>query len=184
MLRLFTTVIFLCSYLSLYAQDTKKEAKVIETKMDAFISRAGEVIKFIDYNLDDLKLSYGGTASTRIRKLSSGNDIKYFYQIEKAEQYGNSIASIEFSDLLEILKAIKILKSEVDKDITTNPDYLENKFLTEDGFQIGYYVSKGKASWYLKLEKYSSKSTIFLRDGIDIELAFNNARNRMDELKK
>jgi hypothetical protein len=174
----------LCFGSLLYAQDTKKQAKVTETKMDAFISRAGVVVKFIDYNLDDLKLSYGGTASTRIRKLSNGNDTKYFYQIEKAEQYGNSVASIELSDVLEVLKAIKTLKSEVEKDIATNPDYLENKFLTEDGFQIGYYVSKGKASWYLKLENYSSKGTIFLKDGSDIELAFDNARNKMEELKK
>lgn len=38
------------------------------------------------------------------------------------------------------------LKAEVEKDIAANPDYLENKFVTVDGFQVGYYVSKeGKA---------------------------------------
>jgi hypothetical protein len=184
MLRFPLAVVLILYSTFLYSQDVKKEAKVAETKLEAFVSKTGVVIKFVDYNLDNLKLSYGDVVSTRVRKLSNSKDSKYFYQIEKSEQYTNSVASIEYSDLLEIIKAIQTLKSEVGKDISTGPDYLENKFLTEDGFQIGYYVSKGKASWYIKLEKYGSKNTLFLKDGDNIELAFNNARNKIEELKK
>lgn len=184
-LRLFlATVILMFSSAPAYSQDVKKEAKATETKMEAFVSKSGVVIKFVDDNLDNLKLAYGDVASARVRKLSNGKDSKYFYQIEKSEQYTNSAASIEYSDLLEIIKAIQTLKSEVETDISTKPDYLENKFLTEDGFQIGYYISKGKVSWYLKLEKYGSKNTLFLKDGDDVEVAFYNARNRIEELKK
>ena len=56
------------------------------------------------------------------------------------------------------------MKTEVDNDVATNPDYLENKFVTSDGFQIGYYVDQGKTKWYLKLEKYGSDNTIFIND--------------------
>lgn len=185
MLRFYIpAVIFLFNTVLSYSQDVKKEQKPSETKMEAFVSKTGVVIKFTDYNLDNIKLSYGDMASTRIRRLNNGKEAKYFYQIEKSGQYSNDVASIEYSDLLEIIKAIQTLKSEVEKDISTMPDYLENKFLTEDGFQIGYYVSKGKASWYLKLEKYNSKSTLFLKDGDNIEVAFNNAKIKIDELKR
>lgn len=179
-----TAVILLFNTALIYSQEIKKESKLAETKMEAFVSKTGVVIKFIDYNLDNIRLSYGDMASTRIRRMSNGKEAHYFYQIEKSGQYSNNVASIEYSDLIEIIKAMQTLKSEVERDISTMPDYLENKFLTEDGFQIGYYVSKGKASWYLKLEKYDSKSTLFLKDGDSIEVAFNNAKMKIEELKK
>lgn len=193
MLKFLITCTFLSSFLIACSQtekkeakatETKKEARTTETKMEAFVSKTGVVIKFIDYKLDNIQLAYGDIASTRIRKLSNSIDSKYFFQIEKSGEYDNSTASIEYSDLLEVIKAIQTLKSEVGKDVLTDPDYLENKFITEDGFQIGYFISKGKASWYLKLEKYGSKGTLFLKDGDNIEAVFNNAKLKIQEQKK
>lgn len=69
-------------------------------------------------------------------------------------------------------------------DISANPDYMENKFVTVDGFQIGYYVTSGKANWYLKLEKYGSDNTLFVDGGENIETALTDAKNKIDELKK
>ena len=101
----------------------------------------------------------------------------YFYQIEKQGQYGDKVASIEYSDLIEKLKAFTALKGQVDNDISTNPDYLENKFITVDGFQVGYYVSKGKLTWYIKLEQYGSDATLFIDQSETIETAFANAKH-------
>ncbi|MCL1484538.1 MAG: hypothetical protein MH208_09330 [Marinobacter sp.] len=95
----------------------------------------------------------------------------------------NSTASIEYSDLLEVIKALNSLKSEVESDIRSDPDYMENKFITEDGFQLGYYITKGKATWYLKLEKYGSDKTLFINDLEKIERNFLDAKNKIEELK-
>ena len=57
---------------------------------------------------------------------------------------------------------------------------MENKFVTDDGFQVGYYVSKGKVQWYLTLEKYG-KSTIFISFP-KINLAFDGAKKKIEEL--
>jgi hypothetical protein len=168
---------------SLYAQDAKKEAEKTATKMDLFSSKTGTITKFIDTKLPNLKTSYGG-AETRIRKISNGITSAYFYQIEKEGKYGSSTASIEYNDLLEVLKALKALKPEVEKDVASKPDYLENKFVTVDGFQVGYYVSGSKATWYIKLEKYGSDNTLFIDNGDTIETAFTEAKNKIDELKK
>lgn len=174
---------FLLTVIS-FSQDVKKNAQKAETKMDAFASKTGIIVKFIDTNLPNLKLAYGSVAETRIRKIISGPEAKYFYQIESQGKYSSNTASIEYADLLEVIKAIKSLKTDVDKDISLNPDYLENKFTTTDGFQVGYYINKGKASWYLMLEKYGSDNTVFVKDGNDIETAFNEAKNKIEELKK
>lgn len=89
---------------------------------------------------------------------------------------------IEYSDLVEINKALAKLVGEVDADCAANPDYLENKFVTDDGFEIGYYVSKGKASWYLKLERYSN-STVFIKNASELTNNFTAAQKKIEELR-
>lgn len=166
-----------------YGQDVKKEAETVKTKMDVFASKTGSITKFVDTKLPNLKTTFD-YAETRIRKITNGTQAAFFYQIIKEGKYSNSTASIEYSDLIEVLKALKVLKTEVTNDVSTNPDYMENKFVTVDGFQLGYYVSSGKASWYIKLEKYGSENTLFIDNGDTIETAFIEAKNKIDELKK
>jgi len=166
-----------------YGQDVKKEAENIKTKMDVFASKTGSITKFVDTKLPNLKATYG-SAQTRIRKITNGTTSAFFYQIEKEGKYSSNTASIEYSDLTEILKALKVLKTDVANDVSANPDYMENKFVTVDGFQVGYFISGGKASWYIKLEKYGSDNTLFIDNGDTIETAFTDAKNKIDELKK
>lgn len=166
-----------------FSQDIKKESEKAKTKMETFASKSGVITKFTDSKLSNLKSSYT-VAETRVRKINSGDNVRYFYQIEKPGKYGSSTASIEYSDLLEVIKAFNSLKSEVDNDVATNPDYLENKFETEDGFKLGYYVNKGKVAWYISLEKYGSDKTLFIKDLEQIESNFLEAKNKIEELKK
>lgn len=151
--------------------------------MEVFASRTGSITKFVDNKLPNLSASYG-SAETRVRTITNGAATAYFYQITKEGKYNNSVASIEYSDLIELLKAVKVLKGEVTSDIAANSDYMENKFVTVDGFQVGYYINKGKSSWYIKLEKYGSYNTLFIDNGDTIEAAFTEAKSKMDELKK
>lgn len=163
----------------IFGQDTKEA----NTKMDAFASKMGVIIKYVDYSLPNLSLNYGGVSETKVRKFIIGSDIGYFYQISFKGQYNTKTASIAYEDLLEVIKAIQTLKTESATDQSSNPDYLENKFVTDDGFQLGYYVSSGKLKWYLVLEKYGSGNTIFINDVTTIETAFNGAKEKIESLK-
>src|SRR5690606_27170853 len=98
-----------------FSQDIQKESESAKTKMESFASKTGVITKFTDTNLSSLKSSYT-VAETRIRKVNSGGNARYFYQIEKPDKYGTTTASIEYSDLLEVIKAFNSLKSEVDND--------------------------------------------------------------------
>jgi hypothetical protein len=168
-----------------HAQELKKEEKATPTKIEAFTSKTGSIIKFQDSKLSYIKTKYADPVETRIRKVIVGPETKFFYQIDKSGKYdSHSIASIEYSDLLEVIKAMSVLKADVEKDIAQLPDYIENKFVTSDGFAIGYYVSGGKAVWYLKLEKYGSDNTIFLGDNVALDTELKNAKSKIDELKK
>ena len=141
------------------AQDEKLSEE--KTKIEMFSSKTGTITKFTDFNLPKLKTLYS-SVETRIRKINSGNATGFFYQIEKESKYGSKTASIEYSDLLEMIKAIAVLKTAVESDVASNPDYLENKFTTDDGFQIGYYVSKGKSNWYISMDRRGSDNTLFI----------------------
>ena len=154
-----------------------------KTKMDYYSSRTGIIMKFVDVNLPDLSIKFG-RAKTRIRTLKYGGDDVCFYQIEKEGGYGTSVASIEYSDLLDVIKAMEVLESEVSVDLQSNPDYLENKYTTIDGFQIGYYVSGGKATWYIRLERFGSGNTLFLNDGGEILQSMETAKSKIEELKQ
>lgn len=170
--------------ISLNAQDVKNDESEGKTKIDAFSSKTGVITKYTDYNLGIIKTSFTEIAETRIRKLTSGTSVLYFYQIEKTGKYGNSTGSIEYTDLLEMAKALKTLEGEVDKDVASDPDYMENKFVTVDGFQVGYSISKGKANWFLKLEKFSSDKTLFINSVDIIISAFDKAIAKIEELSR
>lgn len=159
-----------------------QEKREQKSKMLDFVSKTGAILKFEDYNLPDIKLYYG-IAESKIRKISSGNEKRFFLQISKKGKYDTKTASVAYEDLLEIQKALTILKNQSEKDAMTTSDYLENKFITEDGFQTGYYVNKGKIVWYMKLEKYESDNTIFAKDYETLSEAFKSGKEKIEILK-
>lgn len=169
---------------AIFAQEAKKETEKEKTKIDAFASKTGSIIKFTDYKLTGIKALYGESSETRIRKISSGLLVSYFFQIKKQGKYGSSTASIEYSDLIEVIKAFNSLKLELEKDYLTNPEYLENKFTTADGFKVGYMIEKSKVTWVLQLEKYGSDNMIFIENFEIVEKAFHEAKNKIEEIKK
>ncbi len=168
--------------LACYSQNNEDAKKL--TKFEEFSSKTGSITKFIDVTLPNIPRSYSGTLETGVRTISGSQKNMYFYRIEESETSSRNghIAMIEYSDLVEINKALDRLIKEVDLDIQSKPDYLENKFVSNDGFQIGYYVSKGKAAWYMKLERYAS-STVFPKSAEDLIPAFKNAQSKIEELK-
>ncbi|WP_417859170.1 hypothetical protein [Xanthomarina gelatinilytica] len=175
----FTSIILFFLVLGVFSQEKKEE----QSKMLDFVSQTGVILKFEDYELPKVKLSYG-IAESKIRKITSGDRQQYFLQISKKGEYDTKVASIAYEDLLEIIKALSNLEKASQIDITnSDSDYLENKFITEDGFQIGYYISKGKLVWYMKLERYGSGTTIFLKDYDSVKLAFTEGESKIEALK-
>ena len=161
-----------------YSQDKKDES----SKMQEFVSKTGTILKFENYKLPNIKLNYG-IAESKIRKIIAGNEVQYFLQISKANQYDTKIASIAHEDIIEIQKALLTLEDYSELDLNSVSDYLENKFITEDGFQIGYYVSKNKVKWYMQLEKYGNDNTIFPRGLETLKNVFQLGKEKIEELK-
>ena len=160
-----------------------QEKKEQKSKMLDFVSKTGVIIKFEDYNLLSIKTKLCTPVELKIRKIISGNDKRFFLQISKTGKYNTKTASIAYEDLLEIQKALETLKSQSELDLSSESDYLENKFITEDGFQIGYYVSKEKVSWYMQLENYGSGNTAFIKNYDALVNTFKLGKEKIEELE-
>lgn len=171
-------IIFLFIACSNYGQDKIDQ----NSKIEEFVSKTGTIIKFENYNLENIKLTYG-MAESKIRKIIAGDEIRYFLQISKSGKYDTKTASIAYEDIIEIQKALKTLIKQSEIDINTDSDYLENKFITEDGFQVGYFVNNSKVKWYAVLEKYGSDNTLFLKEYSALENSLSDGKNKIEELK-
>lgn len=177
----FTLIMALTIPIVSYAQN---DAAKKLTKFELITSKTGRISKFVDVNMPNISQSFMGSLFTSVRTVMGEQSNSYFYRIEEAETNRSiaHIAMIEYSDLVEINKALSKLVTEVTTDCSANPDYLENRFITNDGFEIGYYVSKGKASWYMKLERYSN-STVFVKNAEALTTNFQDAQKKIEELK-
>ena len=60
-------------------------------------------------------------------------------------------------------------------------EYFENKFMA-DGFEIGYFKSKG-ISWYMNLSKYGSDGSVYFKDINAVKIIFNTAKEKIEALK-
>jgi hypothetical protein len=182
-IKSFLLSLILILSISDFIAQSNKEVTNVKTKMDEFTSKKGVILKFTDYKLSNIKDKYNSPTETKIRKIEAEATCSYFYQIILKGKYGSSTASIEYTDVMELLKALDFLKNSEQKDIINNPEYLENKFITDDGFELGYYVSNGKSVWYLVLEKYGTDKTIYIENPEIISIALNEAKNKILELK-
>jgi hypothetical protein len=81
-----------------------------------------------------------------------------------------------------VIKALSVLKRESTTDNLSKPDYLENKFVTSDGFQLGYYVTEGQGKWYMKFDQYGTDNTVFINDVQTIESSLTAAKNKIEEM--
>lgn len=172
-----------------HAQDVKKETETT-TKLEAFFSKPGVIIKTVDYKMASLPtMTITSNAETRIRVLKTESGDVYFYLIKIVGKNGSMTAAIEYSDLLNVINALKTLKAEEKADVTSKPDYLENKYVTSDGFKVGYIIKngwyeKGTSTWYLSQGiHYDLGEGMVLRSVEDFEQAIEEAKQKIDELK-
>ncbi len=156
-------ILFLFITQNMIDNNKKTEA---QTKFEAFSSRKGIICRIRDYNLPRINLNLTEKitiAIPSVRVLTLGpSEKRYFLHIEMATEYHSDEASIEYSDFKEMMKAFDLLQSCELEDSMETPDYLENHFVTDDGFRIGYYISDGETVWFMTLSKYSNESSLYM----------------------
>lgn len=82
---------------------------------------------------------------------------------------------------MEINRALLKLGKEIDNDASERPLYMENKFVTVDGFEVGYYIEKKKVQWFVDSPQISIVT--FNKDDVsDLLNAFAEAQKKIEDL--
>ena len=198
-MKQFLLMIMLALPFSVYAQSETEEKN--QTTFEKFTSTIGHIVKFKDYTLPDITGKDGSgllavyyIVHAQIRQVMVGDDTSLFLRLSyKPDQTTPTrYAFIAYEDVLEINKALKELVDQGSVDTTGDANYLENKFKTQDYFDIGYYIrkyvsKKGEESftkkWYIDLDNRLNNSTAFFATPDDLVNLFGNAINKMESLK-
>lgn len=149
--------------------------------MTRFESERGIVRKYIDVKLNNLPNSSLFTSYKAIIRTYFGDSKNsYFYIVEEYEK--NTVikrAAIEYSDLLEVIRAINQISTEEENDCKSNPEYLRNQFITIDGVSVGYYVRDKKSNWFI-----SDDGTFWVKNFNELSKSLNEAKEKIEFLKQ
>lgn len=165
----------------------QNETKKSQTTFEKFTSSLGSIMKFVDYELPDLKSQYAN-ANVIIRKVTAGGQGECFLKVEFTDySKSNYSAFIASDDVFELKKALDELKKLSENDGTGDASYLENKFTTRDNLKMGYYIEKKKSGdkapvWFINLEGYN-RSSLYFDDATALSSLFENAINKINEIK-
>ena len=144
-------------------------------------SECGIVRKYIDVKLNNLSSSAASaTYKASIRTFLDDSKNSYFFIVEEFDN-GSVVkrAVIEYSDLLEVVSAISKISMEEENDCKSNPDFLQNHFVTLDGVLVGYYVSNKKANWFISDDGY-----FWVKNYNELLRALNEALEKIELLKQ
>ena len=174
-----------------YAQEEERiDTNKQPTKYEALVSKTGKQIKYVDIKHNKITTNTS-SIYTCIRKVY-GNPNHYFYALSdniknfQGPLEKGSLAMIEYSDLVEVNKAIDKMNSEIQADYETKPYNLVNAFCTVDNFTIGYRMGSNNLDfgypyyYFIQLEE-DSGYYVFSKDEKMIE-AFKSAQAKIEEL--
>ncbi len=172
---------------SVMAQDNDEERDSVRsnTKYGVMFLKKGVFIKFEDFKVQ----KYPYTVDSNIPKIKAS--IRNFYGTNKNIYFiklriGNTWVFIEYSDLVEINKAIEKLKYEVDYDCLKMPEYIKNAYISDDDFVVGYWVEKklGKytPTWYFDFDN-SNRYLPIIRN-IDINKVSKMFQEKQAEIEE
>lgn len=150
---------------------------------------SGVFIKYVDVYLPELKLLRTfETLEVSVRIFF--NEVNGYYFMLRNFNTDDVILMIEYSKLVEINNALLLLSANLDNDIATQPDYLENKYLVDD-IAVGYFVRKGytvnsrTCGWFIDSP---SGTRIFFNQTNPNKISFlemlNMIQSKIEELQK
>ena len=177
------TMIFICALLltnTVYPQEKNELSRI-----DKIISEAGKIIRYDDYKLPDIKGSYGeGKLEVKVRVVNTGSTpYSYFVLISRKTKYDTKRASISEEELTDVIEAFdSLVKMSITESTTSS--YANIKYVSEEGFQMGYYVDEKRNShWFVTLEKYGTGNTFFLKKPEELKEVLLAAQKKIKDLQ-
>ncbi len=151
------------------------------TKMQRIVSEKGSLIRTVSHDLKALQSS-ANALSAQITIIDSGNGAEYFLQLIRETEYEDDIAAISENDIYGLSEALESLKKASQVDVYLDADHVQNIFVTEDYFKVGYFVLDAALTWFIEFDEYSDELEYF-GDVVTLEGLFEEAKEKIKELK-
>jgi hypothetical protein len=101
---------------------------------------------------------------------SSVSGVRFETTVRSSYSSDAKIAVLDADEVDAVIKTIDVLKASIFP--TTRESYTEVEYRSRGGFEAGAYFSDAKWSAFVKLEKYDSKSIVFMKpEDLDALLA-------------
>ncbi len=159
MKNLFILVVSLSCSLQLISQSASKDAE--KSNAEIFSAKAGTLMQkeFVDLNtIKTCKIQI--IHFTDIITSTKESGLKFSMDVASSYSTDTKSAMLDSDEIDGLMKSIKLIQEKV---LITNPvTYTEVYFRSRSGFEAGCFTSKGTWSCYMKLEKYDSKSYVWI----------------------
>ena len=187
-----------CYFLT-YSQETTTpqaldgfESEKANKSYKGFVSENGAIVRREVVRLDDLKLMgslFGPiTLETGIEKVSIGDKTEFYYNIVGYYNYRFYDAHIPRNQLKQVIDALDVMLKQSAEDKKMTNKSINNYFVTDDDFYIGYRTGKvGKNTylrWYVGLERYGLISEFEFWKEVDFFKAAKSMKTAYESLNK
>lgn len=132
-----------------------------------------------DFSLSRLVLQLGGYADSRIRKVTTEENVKFYFQVEE----GKDLGTVNSEDFPRLFKAFATLKNEMSENLRPSADRVVYKYSDPGGLQVGYEVEGKKLTWFVKPDRRYSRAFI-IKDPFSLEESLNQAMDALQKLKQ
>lgn len=132
---------------------------------------------FFDYPISTIIIQTDYShINTFVRRVDAGNEIQYYYVFKvvskdtRASIQSSFVTMISYEDLEKINNALKLLlvKEENDRKLKLEEvDYIENKYVTESGFKIGYCIDNARLEWFVEFDHVGAINGWNLEDRVN-----------------
>ena len=182
--NLFFIVIVMLLFSNVFAQTEQI------SKYDKLLSKSGCVIKKASVPVIQKNLAaYGGrdyiSLSVKLVKIGTTT----YYYLYFYERWDDKFAFIEYNDLVSLISSLPTIRASEQKDITSEIEGIQNRYVTADGFAVGYNIENGYAQWGINLNIFDM-SSYYKKSTPDIELSYDEillilkeGKKKIDELK-
>lgn len=192
MLKMRIAFLFVCSVLlsttTAFPQEQKETINSDISSLERFLSKTGEMVLVTDYKLPDINMGLSGVLEAKVRKATIATETKYYYSLQKERQFSSMNWFVEYADLLEMMKAVTVLKSSFLADVNEKAFYKENRFMTKDKFRVGYFIEDNKAQWFITADRsintslYKVAGLVLIKDISLLEKSLSEGKQRIEEL--
>ena len=164
---------------------------------------------FYDYPMSTIIIQTDySQINTFVRRVDVGEKSEYYYVLKAVSKDNRTsilssfVTMISYDDLEKINNALKTLlvkEGNDQKGIVEGIDYVENKFVLESGFKIGYCINNAKLEWFVEFDYFGAINGWNLEDrvndfidtktfiiyncnGTEIKESFDKAQAKIDSL--